>query len=133
MRLHDWRNAAAFDRMAVSGDKRWVMTPSRRQLVVEWRARAPRLLAVVAWDAPELKAGLGVTWQRASHRAEAFDYAVIENSAGHVFALRRFVGMPVPGTEVVVDLDLARPECALDEALSTLGLSRDDVIWSPSP
>jgi hypothetical protein len=51
----------------------------------------------------------------------------LEPPSGGVFGLKRYLHMPAPGTELMVNLDLGPAEASLDEALATIGLTRADV------
>jgi hypothetical protein len=104
-----------------------------QQLPADWRSGDRRTLAVIRPEIHELSEALGIEWRRAWDDLDYFDFAVLVSASGKVFALRRYVGMPTPGTEIVVDLDLSRQECSLDEALEVLGLTRADVTWTGPP
>jgi hypothetical protein len=101
-----------------------------QQIETDWTFGDGQTLAVVRPGPAELGSVLGIRWQRAYDDLDYFDFAVLPSSTGRVFALRRYCGMPTPGTEIVVNLGLSRPECSLEEALAVLGLTVADVTWT---
>lgn len=106
-----------------------VMTSRVKQIIADWRSGDRQVLAVVGPSPGDLQEHLGIVWQSATDGLDQFVYALLEAPNGRVFALRSYPRSPVPGTDIVTDLGMARDECSLDEALSALGMTRADVTW----
>jgi len=100
-----------------------------QQLDVDWIPGNMQTLCVLSRNPEELTRDLGIRFNRSYDNLDYLKYAVIETTLGRIFGLVRHENNPRRGTELCVGLGYGRRECKLDEALSTIRETRDNLTW----